>query len=61
MACRSTSIEGRRWRWSATYSDRTHPQGASSDPGEGSLARRLNGRQLYVWHAVDSEGEGLTG
>jgi hypothetical protein len=35
--------------------------GASSDPGEGSLARRLNGRQLYVWHAVDSEGEGLTG
>ncbi len=44
-----------------TYSDRTRSQGASSDPGEGSLARRLNGRQLYVWHAVDSEGEGLTG
>ena len=42
MACRSTSIEGRRWRWSATYSDRTHSQGASSDPGEGSLARRLS-------------------
>src|SRR5437667_7120830 len=40
-----------------TYSDRTRSQGASSDPGEGSLARRLNGRQLYVWHAVDSEGE----
>ncbi len=33
-----------------TYSDRTRSQGASSDPGEGSLARRLNGRQLYVWH-----------
>jgi hypothetical protein len=32
-------------------------QGASSDPGEGSLARRLNGRQLYVRRAVDSEGE----
>src|SRR2546430_4534373 len=44
-----------------TYSDRTRSQGASSDPGEGSLARRLNGRQLYVWHAVDSEGGGLTG
>src|SRR6266436_4498510 len=41
-----------------TYSDRTRSQGgASSDPGEGSLARRLNGRQLYVWHAGDSEGE----
>src|SRR2546427_6907742 len=40
-----------------TYSDRTRSQGASSDPGEGSLARRLNGRQLYVWHAVDSERE----
>src|SRR5216683_7727084 len=40
-----------------TYSDRTRSQGASSDPGEGSLAGRLNGRQLYVWHAVDSEGE----
>jgi hypothetical protein len=24
-----------------TYSDRTRSQGASSDPGEGSLARRL--------------------
>jgi hypothetical protein len=36
-----------------TYSDRTRSQGASSDPGEGSLERRLNGRQLYVWHAVD--------
>src|SRR6266481_1740717 len=44
-----------------TYSDSTRSQGASSDPGEGSLERRLNGRQLYVWHAVDSEGEGLTG
>ena len=43
---------------SNTYSDRTRSQGASSDPGEGSLAGRLNGRQLYVWHAVDSEGEG---
>src|SRR6266480_3515805 len=32
-----------------TYSDETSPQGASSDPGEGSLARRLNGKQLYVW------------
>src|SRR6266436_2613769 len=42
-----------------TNSDRTRSQGASSDPGEGSLARRLNGRQLYVWHAVDSEGEVL--
>jgi hypothetical protein len=42
-----------------TYSDRTRSQGASSDPGQGSLARRLNGRQLYVWHAVDSEGEVL--
>src|SRR5215470_15689570 len=31
-----------------TYSDRTRSQGASSDPGEGSLERRLNGRQLYV-------------
>jgi hypothetical protein len=36
-----------------TYSDRTRSQGASSDPGEGSLERRLNGRQLYVWHTVD--------
>src|SRR6266567_7636614 len=42
-----------------TYSDGTRPQGASSDPGEGSLERRLNGRQLYVWRAVDSEGEVL--
>src|SRR6266481_9517 len=42
-----------------TYSDRTRSQGASSDPGQVSLARRLNGRQLYVWHAVDSEGEVL--
>src|SRR5437868_4792634 len=42
-----------------TYSDRTRSQGASSDPGEGSLERRLNGRQLYVWRAVDSEGEVL--
>src|SRR6516165_499735 len=41
-----------------TYSNRTRSQGASSDPGEGSLARRLNGRQLYVWRAVDNEGEG---
>src|SRR5882724_11115190 len=32
-----------------TYSDRARSQGASSDPGEGSLARRLNGKQLYVW------------
>src|SRR6266516_1120202 len=32
-----------------TYSDRTRSQGASSDPREGSLARRLNGKQLYVW------------
>jgi hypothetical protein len=30
-----------------TYSDRTRSQGASSDPGEGSLERRLSGRQLY--------------
>jgi len=30
-----------------TYSDRTRSQGAGSDPGEGSLERRLNGRQLY--------------
>src|SRR5438445_13846546 len=42
-----------------TYSDRTRSQGASSDPGEGSLERRLNGRQLYVRRAVDSEGEVL--
>ena len=28
-------------------------------PGEGSLERRLNGRQLYVRRAVDSEGEVL--
>src|SRR3984893_16884609 len=41
------------------YSDRTRSQGASSDPGEGSLGRRLNGRHLYVWRAVDSEGETL--
>src|SRR5260370_25595873 len=40
-----------------TYSDKTRSQGASSDPGEGSLARRLNGRHLYLLHAVDSEGE----
>src|SRR5438034_7246976 len=38
-----------------TYSDRTRSQGASSDAGEASLARRLNGRQLYVGRAVDSE------
>src|SRR2546423_5273735 len=42
-----------------TYSDRTRSQGASSDPGEGSQERRLNGRQLYVWRAVDSEGKVL--
>jgi len=42
-----------------TYSDRTHSQGAGSDPGEGSLGRRLNGRHLYAWRAVDSEGEAL--
>jgi hypothetical protein len=42
-----------------TYSDRTRSQGAGSDPGEGSLGRRLNGRHLYVWRAVDSEGETL--
>jgi hypothetical protein len=42
-----------------TYSDRTRSQGASSDPGEGSPERRLNGRQLYVRRAVDSEGEVL--
>ena len=29
------------------------------DPGEGSQERRLNGRQLYDWRAVDSEGEVL--
>ena len=34
-------------------------QRLSSDPGEGSLDRRLNGRQLYVRRAVDSEGEVL--
>src|SRR6266516_4651160 len=28
-----------------TYSDRTRSQGASSDPGEGSLERRLNGSE----------------
>jgi hypothetical protein len=33
------------------------PKEPVSDPGEGSLERRLNGRQLYVWRAVDSEGE----
>ena len=32
-----------------TYSDGTPSQEASSDPGEGSLGRRLNGRHLYVW------------
>src|SRR5215813_10260273 len=42
-----------------TYSDRTRPQGASSDTGEGSLERRLNRRQLYSRHAVDSEAEVL--
>jgi len=40
-----------------TYSDRTRSQAASSDPGEGSLERRLNGRRLYVWRTVDSEGQ----
>src|SRR6202022_2615180 len=35
-----------------TYSDRTRSQGASSDPGEGSLGRRLNGR-----HWIESRGD----
>jgi hypothetical protein len=30
-----------------TYADRSRSQGASSDAREGSLERRLNGRQLY--------------
>src|SRR5437667_10212117 len=42
-----------------TYFDRTRSQGASSDPGEGCLARRLSGRQLYVWHAVDAKARSL--
>src|SRR5499427_1565297 len=42
-----------------TYSDRTRSQGASSNPGEGSLARRLNRRRLYGRHAVDSGAEVL--
>src|SRR5215813_415628 len=42
-----------------TYSDRTRSQGTSSDTGEGSLERRLNRRQLYGRHAVDSGAEVL--
>ena len=42
-----------------TYSDRTRSQGASSDPGEGSLERRLNGRQLYVGVPWTAEARSL--
>src|SRR5262249_36236023 len=42
-----------------TYSDRTRSQGASSNTGEGSPERRLNRRQLYGRHAVDSGAEVL--
>src|SRR5437660_6218920 len=41
----------------STYSDRTRSKGATSDPGPGSLARSLHGRQLYAWHAVHRKGE----
>ena len=37
----------------------TEPAPKEPVPGEGSLARRLNGRQLYVWHAWIAKARSL--